>query len=128
MQLRMAIEFHTSVFGQRPVGVWPSEGAVCPELVPMLAELGIRWAATDEGILSASVTQWNRESQLYRPYLVSSQGREVAFLFRDRELSDAIGFTYARNEPHAAVDDFIARLGKNVCRSTGQGPSRKSVR
>ncbi|MEP6600486.1 MAG: glycoside hydrolase family 57 protein [Nitrospirota bacterium] len=122
VQLRMAIEFHTSVFGQRPVGVWPSEGAVCPELVPMLAELGIRWAATDEGILAASVKEWKRENQLYRPYLVSSQGREVAFLFRDRELSDAIGFTYALNEPHAAVDDFIARLAAIAERSPEARP------
>ena len=109
-QLQMAMEFHASVFGQRPVGLWPSEGSVCPELIPMLAELGGRWAATDEGILAASVEGWNREAHLYRPYLGSSEGREVALLFRDRELSDAVGFTYARNDPHAAVADFTARL------------------
>ena len=109
-QLRMAIEFHTSLFGRRPVGLWPSEGSVCPELIPMLAELGMRWAATDEGILAGSVERWNRESQLYQPYLVSSEAQEVAFLFRDRELSDAMGFIYARNDPRAAVADFTARL------------------
>ncbi|TLY19537.1 MAG: hypothetical protein E6K67_04520, partial [Nitrospirae bacterium] len=49
-------------------------------------------------------------------------GREVAFLFRDRELSDAIGFTYARNEPHAAVDDFIARLAAIAERSPEARP------
>ena len=109
-QLRLALEFHETLFGHRPVGIWPSEGSVCPELVPMLAELGVRWTATDEGILAGSLDAWRREEQLYRPYSFSSQQGEVAFLFRDRELSDAIGFTYSRNEPAAAVTDFCGRL------------------
>jgi alpha-amylase/alpha-mannosidase (GH57 family) len=110
-QLRLALEFHENLFGHRPAGIWPSEGSVCPELVSMLAELGICWTATDEGILAASTDTWRRDEQLYRPYLLTGeQGGEVAFLFRDRELSDAIGFTYSRNDPAAAVTDFCARL------------------
>jgi alpha-amylase/alpha-mannosidase (GH57 family) len=121
-QLRAAVELHTSLFGQRPAGLWPSEGSVCPELIPMCAELGFRWTATDEGILAESVEAWNRERMLYRPYLVSFEGREVAFLFRDRELSDAMGFIYARNDPGAAVGDFLARLATVAERSPEERP------
>ncbi|HEY3196887.1 MAG TPA: glycoside hydrolase family 57 protein [Nitrospirales bacterium] len=121
-QLRDAVEFHTALFGHRPAGLWPSEGSVCPELIPMAAELGFRWTATDEGILAASVEAWNRERMLYRPYVVSFEGREVACLFRDREISDAMGFVYARNDPRSAVQDFMARLATVAERSPEERP------
>src|SRR5438132_364198 len=57
-QLRKALSFHEGLFGRRPVGLWPSEGSVCPELVPILTKLGFRWAATDEGILARSLDHW----------------------------------------------------------------------
>ena len=47
-QLQRAVEFHTATFGRAPVGLWPSEGSVCPELIPMLPKAGLRWLATDE--------------------------------------------------------------------------------
>jgi alpha-amylase/alpha-mannosidase (GH57 family) len=121
-QLQQAVEFHHSVFGQRPTGVWPSEGSVCPELIPMLSDLGIRWTATDEGILAASVGDWNRDAQLYRPYRVAHDGSQVDMLFRDREVSDAVGFTYSRNDPGVAVGDFAGRLSAVADRSPEARP------
>ena len=35
-QLRLAMEYHTATFGSPPAGLWPSEGSVCPELIPLL--------------------------------------------------------------------------------------------
>jgi hypothetical protein len=109
-QVQRALEYHHSVFGQRPTGLWPSEGSVCPELVPMISDLGIQWMATDEGILAGSVGNWNRDAQLYRPYRVTHEGGQVDMLFRDREISDAVGFIYSRNDPGTAIDDFTGRL------------------
>jgi len=52
--VRRAVEFHTKVFGSAPHGMWPAEGSVCQPMLPLLAQHGIRWIATDEEILSHS--------------------------------------------------------------------------
>ncbi len=110
-QIRNAVAFHTEVFGRPPVGLWPSEGSVCPEMVPMLHRAGIRWTATDEGILARSLPSWDRQAALYQPYRVGHQGEEVDILFRDRDVSDAFGFDYAKNTAEAAAEDMIRRIG-----------------
>jgi alpha-amylase/alpha-mannosidase (GH57 family) len=121
-QIRKALDFHETLFGRRPVGLWPSEGSVCPELIPILTKLGIRWAATDEGVLARSVDHWQRDAMLYRPYRAQVDGGDVALLFRDRDLSDAVGFTYSRNPPDASVADFFGRLQAIAGRSTEARP------
>jgi hypothetical protein len=113
-QLRQAIALHTTLFGRAPQGLWPSEGSVCPEMIPMLCEIGLRWMATDEGILANSIGSWNRRSDLYQPWSAAHNGREVAMVFRDRELSDAIGFVYSKWAPESAADDFLVRVAATV--------------
>jgi alpha-amylase/alpha-mannosidase (GH57 family) len=109
-QIVRAVDFHARRLGRRPQGMWPSEGSVCPEIVPLLAEAGIRWIATDEEILLHSIPVPSRMETLYRPYLVESGGRELAIVFRDKELSNLIGFTFGGMEARAAVDDFFKRF------------------
>jgi hypothetical protein len=114
MQLQRAVEFHTATFGRAPVGLWPSEGSVCPELIPMLPKVGLRWLATDEGILVRSLDAaqqlWQRHRDLYQPYRVGSEDQEVTLLFRDREISDAFGFIYHKTTPEMAAEDVLRRL------------------
>jgi len=114
MQLRRAVEFHTATFGRPPVGLWPSEGSVCPELIPMLPKVGLRWLASDEGILARSLDAaqqpWQRHRDLYQPYQVGSEGQDVTMLFRDREISDAFGFAYHKTTPEMAAEDVLRRL------------------
>ena len=113
-QLQRAVEFHTATFGRAPVGLWPSEGSVCPELLPMLPQKGFSWLATDEGILAHSLEssqqQWNRQKHLYRPYRAGSPGQEVSIVFRDREISDAFGFVYHKTNAESAVEDVLRRI------------------
>ncbi|MEZ4484417.1 MAG: hypothetical protein R2864_07410 [Syntrophotaleaceae bacterium] len=60
------------------------------------AEEGALWAATDEAILANSLTDGLRDRrQLYQPY----HYQDLPLLFRDRELSDRIGFVYGRWQP-----------------------------
>jgi alpha-amylase/alpha-mannosidase (GH57 family) len=127
VHVRRAVEQHTQLFGKPPLGMWPSEGSVCQAMLPLLAQHGIRWIATDEEILSASthgfVSRDNRgyvrnPDQMYRPYKVAEAGQELAIVFRDHALSDMIGFHYQRSEPVAAAEDFIRHL-----RSIGQAVS-----
>ena len=113
-QLQRAVEFHTSTFGRAPIGLWPSEGSVCPELIPMLPKVGLRWLATDEGILARSLDAaqqpWQRHRDLYQPYGVGPEGQDVTILFRDREISDAFGFVYHKTTPDRAAEDVLRRL------------------
>jgi alpha-amylase/alpha-mannosidase (GH57 family) len=113
-QLQRAIEFHTATFGRAPMGLWPSEGSVCPELISMLPKVGLRWLATDEGILARSLDAaqqpWQRHRDLYQPYRVGPEGQDVTILFRDREISDAFGFVYHKTTPDIAAEDVLRRI------------------
>ncbi len=109
-QIQKAVEHHQWVFGRPPAGMWPSEGSVCPELIPLVQRAGIRWMATDEGILFKSLSREPTRPRLYRPYRARFQGAEVTMVFRDRNLSDLIGFTYSKNPPLAAASDLLLHL------------------
>ena len=56
-QLSRAVAYHEQLFGSRPVGVWPSEGSVSDAMVPLVAQAGFQWMATDEEILSRTTGQ-----------------------------------------------------------------------
>jgi alpha-amylase/alpha-mannosidase (GH57 family) len=117
-QLQRAVEFHAATFGRPPVGLWPSEGSVSPEMIPMLPKVGLRWLATDEGILARSLDAaqqpWQRYQDLYQPYRVGPEGQDVTILFRDREISDAFGFVYHKTTPEMASEDVLRRLRKII--------------
>ncbi len=111
--VREAIASHTRHFGRAPAGMWPAEGSVSPEALEVLASEGVRWAASDEGVLLRSLPpDASRLRSVYRPWRVSAGAAgEIAMLFRDRSLSDVIGFTYAKVPPREAVADFVAHVG-----------------
>src|SRR4051812_15319547 len=54
-QLERAAACHERLFGRRPVGLWPSEGSVSDDVVPLAAQAGFQWMATDEEILANSL-------------------------------------------------------------------------
>ncbi|HXX75389.1 MAG TPA: glycoside hydrolase family 57 protein [Nitrospiraceae bacterium] len=122
-QLRRAVEFHTAAFGQAPAGLWPSEGSVCPEMIPMVTRAGLRWLATDEGILARSLESaqqpWHRHQDLYQPYRVGPDGQAATIVFRDRDLSDAFGFVYHKTAPESAAEDVLRRL-RNITHDAPQ--------
>ncbi len=118
-QLNMAVTYYQSIFGKKPKGLWPSEGAVFKELVPMLNENNIEWIATDEDILAKSINiSLERDihgclkdpSILYKPYWIYKGEQRIIGIFRDSVLSDLIGFVYYRWDIERAVEDFCGRL------------------
>jgi alpha-amylase/alpha-mannosidase (GH57 family) len=118
-QLERAVRYHTSLFGVRPHGLWPSEGSVSNAMVPLVADAGFAWMATDELILARTLgATFSRDGQghieqperLYAAYGISREGARVSCAFRDHVLSDLIGFTYAGWRADAAADDFVGRL------------------
>ncbi|MDP3703835.1 MAG: glycoside hydrolase family 57 protein, partial [Candidatus Omnitrophota bacterium] len=108
--LQQGLARHEQVFGQPARGVWPPEGSVSEEMVRLVLEAGISWMATDEEILWRTLKTSRAPSQLYRPHLVRRKAGQTAMIFRDRELSDLIGFVYSQWSPGVAVADFLNRL------------------
>src|SRR6187399_362755 len=110
-QLRRAVALHQRLFGRTPVGLWPSEGSVSDAMVPLVAEAGFSWMATDEEILARSLPRtFARDADLYRAYQLGAPGTGLACAFRDHLLSDLVGFTYSSWDPQAAADDFVSRI------------------
>lgn len=126
-QIRKAILYHENLFGKRPEGIWPSEGSVSKEILPLISKEGIKWIATDEEILARSlgitlerdfsgITK--KPEVLYKAYISDN----LSIVFRDHTLSDLIGFVYSRWEPKNAVDDLIRRLHRireDLSKTTG---------
>ncbi len=115
--LRLAQDQHQQVFGQRARGLWPSEGSVSPEIIPLMAEAGFDYFCTDEGNLFRSLKHdpaWNNRDvdhvELFQGWRVHAGGASIQALFRERPLSDFIGFDAARNETSRAVDHLIGHL------------------
>ncbi|MCE5229159.1 hypothetical protein LLG95_06135 [bacterium] len=138
LQIELGLNYCEKLMGRRPAGMWPSEGSVCPELVPMLAANGVKWIATDEEILAQSlgIDRFARDrdgrvldpDRLYRPYSVQHDGSEVAIFFRDHQLSDLIGFRYAGVAPESAASDMLRRLERIYESLDGaQGPHVVSI-
>lgn len=118
-QLARGIAYFSAHLGQSPCGLWPSEQSVSPAVVAMAADAGIRWMASDEGILANTLGarllrdgggRLQDPRVLYRPYRAEHDGRKVAMVFRDIVLSDLIGFSYAHMAPEDAAADLLGRL------------------
>ncbi|HZV81219.1 MAG TPA: glycoside hydrolase family 57 protein, partial [Geobacteraceae bacterium] len=110
-QILSGIACFTRVFGFPPAGTWPSEGSVSDQALAAIADAGLAWAASDEGVLSASLGGLGigREA-LYHPYLFAGGGKDLSLFFRDHTLSDLIGFTYTQWDEQRAIADFVDRI------------------
>jgi len=110
--LRGATTFEERL-GVHPAGCWPSEGALSTAACEAMAEFGIRWAASGEGVLANSLRHANqmpaeRKDWLYRPWRIGKGG--LPCFFRDDGLSDLIGFTYSEWHADDAVADLVNHL------------------
>lgn len=102
--LRIARARVTAFAGRVVDGLWPSEGSVSPEVIEIAAATGFRWFATDQGVLERSARDPNADH-----HGAWEVGR-MRGLFRDRELSDRIGFLYGSWKGEEAAADLVARL------------------
>ncbi len=118
-QVRKGLDYFEENFGYRPSGMWPSEESVSPAVVELVADQGVSWIVSDEGVLAHSLgAKLVRDGEgrlqdpatLYQPYWAESNGKRVAMVFRDIVLSDLIGFSYSRMSPQDAARDLHGRL------------------
>lgn len=106
-----------AVLGQRPRGLWPSEGSVSPEVAALAGEAGFSWMAADEGVLHASLR--DGPARLSRPWWTEN-GYPV-ILFRDRELSDRVGFHYHHWPGWRAAEDLLQGAAHALARAGDPG-------
>jgi len=107
LQVQRARELFKERFHFLPEGFWPAEGAVDPKSVDLLYECGVRWIATDEEILFKSLNSTSKEN-LYHSYSY----KNMCMVFRDKALSDFIGFEYRQQKGIDAANHFIHELQK----------------
>ena len=141
-QLQLGIDFYSETFGRPPTGMWPAEGAVAEEIVGLVSRGGIQWMASDEEVLVRSLgsKSFTRDSSevvqdpdlLYRPYVVQDrqQDPELYVVFRDKVISDKVGFTYSGSDGLEAAQDFVRRIldiRDQLEQSGASGPNLVSV-
>ncbi|HVJ15011.1 MAG TPA: glycoside hydrolase family 57 protein [Polyangiaceae bacterium] len=117
-QIRLAVTYYEQVFGQRPRGMWPAEGAVNPAALAVLAAHNLQWIATDQSVLGRSGRWGYRDDDpntLCRPYRGEGTAGELALFFRERELSNSIGFRYhAYADADQAARDFVNQIHARI--------------
>ncbi|RFC44403.1 MAG: GH57 family [Verrucomicrobia bacterium] len=121
--LKMAVEQHTELFGKAPRGLWPSEGSIAPELVALMQEAGIRYFCSDEENLFRSLEKDPafrgkpvNHLEMFQGWRVEHDGASVQAVFREKPLSDFIGFMAAKNRPEDAAAHLLHHLS-NIARA-----------
>ncbi len=120
-QLQRGLDLHQRVFGVRPTGVWPSEGSVSEEVLAIAQSLGVKWMATDEGVLGRSLgVSFGRDGngrlpadlaeKLYTIHRFENAQTEMHLIFRDHTISDLIGFVYSGMAPAEAASHLINNI------------------
>jgi alpha-amylase/alpha-mannosidase (GH57 family) len=110
-QIRRGRALAQAQLGRLPEGMWPSEGSLSEEVLGILGAQGVRWVASDQHLLQRSLAHCGHNVDgppHLRPWHLS-RGEGPAMFFRDNELSDRIGFTYARWHAADAVGDLVHR-------------------
>jgi alpha-amylase/alpha-mannosidase (GH57 family) len=100
--LNAALDEHQSIFDKKPNGLWPAEGSLSNQTLDLFIEHKIKWTATDEDVLYNSTGKRDK----YKIY----KYKDIYIFFRDKYLSDSIGFRYQNMNEKDAVDDFISHL------------------
>ena len=110
VQIMDSINYYEKLFNKKPLGMWPSEGSISEEALELIAKAGIKWAASDEGILAASLGDQYLPTYKYFPHKFQTQTSEISLFFRDHILSDKIGFVYSNWKPFDAACNFREHL------------------
>jgi len=120
-QIEEAVKFYKSRLGLAPCGMWPSEEAVSEHILPLIIQSGIKWIVSDEAILFKSLKRKKRDTNLlYRPHLLKREAGEITAIFRDRNLSDLIGFSYQSWKVEDAVNDLMKHLSNTEAAFKGE--------
>jgi Alpha-amylase/alpha-mannosidase len=108
LHINLSNGFFRRCLGVEPSGVWPPEQAVNDEVLMLFAEAGYSWTVTDEDVLRATLP----DASHFKLYYADYSGRCIYVFFRDKTLSDNLGFRYSSMKPEEALGDFVNYLKK----------------
>ncbi len=110
--IQEGLRVFTEAFGVRPTGCWPSEGAISRGTLELLEKSGFRWAASSSNVLRGSLSPQAAEDPLAynKPYGLPNS--KLSCFFRDDNLSDLIGFSYATWHGDDAANNLLGELGQ----------------
>jgi len=107
-QVALAVRFYRNLFGADPTGMWPAEGSVSQDILPIFRRYGVLWTASDAKVLVRSTP---RDKPNITPYrFPAGEDSSLILVFRDTELSDRIGFRYQTYEGEEAAEDFVRSI------------------
>src|SRR3989338_3843384 len=89
--------------------MWPSEGSVSEEALDLVISKGIDWIAADEDILFRTISLSDRRIT-YQPYKLKRDSKTINIVFRDKNLSDMISFTYNSWDEVKAAEDLLGHF------------------
>ena len=88
-QVQLSRHKFKTFFKTELLGIWPPELAVDDQFIQILAQSGIKYTVADQVALERHLGRQPTQEELYTPW----ERYGVLIFFRDRELSDWIGFT-----------------------------------
>jgi len=101
-------------FEEAPQGMWPAEGSISSEALELFSKAGIKWVASDEDVLANSLgisfDNTGKRRCIYERHYTDTDNGKIFIFFRDKRLSDLIGFKYSKEDGHKAAEDFISKL------------------
>jgi alpha-amylase/alpha-mannosidase (GH57 family) len=129
--MQKGIEVFQHYFGQKPKGVWLSEGGLSPDAIQLLDEFDISWTASGEDVwrntcnlVGCNRGEMDNKRALFKPY--QYQGCNTKMFFRDDGLSDFIGFEYSHWNAQDAAQDFTGHL-QNIDNFLGDNANEQVV-
>ncbi|HXM71260.1 MAG TPA: glycoside hydrolase family 57, partial [Thermoanaerobaculia bacterium] len=110
-QIELGLGLFERLLGRRPTGMWPSEMAVGESIVDLAASSGVGWMISDEEVLARSMEgRYSRDEHLFSPKLIDREGQSLTMVFRDSQISNAIGFDYQRMSSIDAARALVGRV------------------
>tara|TARA_R110001592_G_scaffold59620_4_gene180935 strand:+ start:3822 stop:5543 length:1722 start_codon:yes stop_codon:yes gene_type:complete len=108
--LEHGIQLFEKLFGIKPSGCWPSEGAISEDSLALLNDFGFKWIASGQQVLQNSLNKSRipKPECIHHPYSLKDQSLKC--FFRDDRLSDLIGFTYQDWHGDDAVNNLVYEL------------------
>ena len=120
MQVKKALDRVEEVMGIRPKGIWPPELCLGPKSLNLLAQEGVQWTISDEGILSESINydfvrdfkgNLNDPYHLLKVYEYKTKSENaINVIFRDRSIPNLINFEYAGIDSKMAAGDLYDKI------------------
>jgi len=118
-QIKKALNRVEEIMGIRPKGFWPPELCLGPKTLNILAQEGIEWTISDEGILSRSINfdfirdfKGNLDDpyHLLQVYEYQTKNNPINVIFRDRSIPNLINFEYAGIDSQMAASDLYDKI------------------